>query len=316
MPQASDSMIALSKLNQNGEQPWPFFWTHHRNVRLIGPGLALLNENNQICVEATYGQRRLRSDPAWQFGGLRPAVRLQGSWTSVVSRWNPVNERTNFSHWFFDAIPRLAALPDFSNEVRIIVPPGLQAFQRESLEMLGLQGRFRPTAEKHVAIEDFYFISPPTMVACYNPYSVVFQRSKFLQHADLSYEPPDRIYINRHKQFRTVANEEEVTEFFRSRGFAVIDTAALTLGQQIRLFSQADVICGVHGAAFANTMWCKQGCKVFEFFSQGFLNGCYEWVCYCVKAEHHFLVFPCDAFLNAHIDLPAVQSMLCASGVL
>src|SRR5687768_16812638 len=49
------SVMEISKLRQNEEQPWPIFWSRLKNVRLCGVGLAPVNGEKQVCIEAVYG---------------------------------------------------------------------------------------------------------------------------------------------------------------------------------------------------------------------------------------------------------------------
>ena len=54
---------------------------------------------------------------------------------------------------------------------------------------------------------------------------------------------------------RTADNSLEIEEIFRAAGFAVVDPAPMTLGQQKAIFEQAEVIAGINGAAFANALF-------------------------------------------------------------
>src|SRR6185312_7423096 len=123
-----DSMIAVSNLRQNSEQPWPVFWTQHKNVRLIGSGLALLNHKNEMAVEAAFGERRARRDPSWFACPLTLPTQLSGTWTSIVSQWLPNDQPVNYFHWLFDGLPRLLPLADFSPETKIIIPGSIRPF--------------------------------------------------------------------------------------------------------------------------------------------------------------------------------------------
>src|SRR5215831_16969908 len=40
----ANSLMVASRLHQHASQPWPVFWSHHRNARLVSSSLALLDE--------------------------------------------------------------------------------------------------------------------------------------------------------------------------------------------------------------------------------------------------------------------------------
>lgn len=304
------SIQEKSGLRQHLEQPWPIFWSRHSNARLLGPGLALVNENGKIATESVYGESRAKTDPSYQYIPLRPPWRLSGSWTSILSRWVPTDQPTNFCHWLLEALPRLAILDELPKEVGILVPPRLLPFQTESLEWLGLKHRTRATPEKHLLVDDYFFSSPPAMIVCYNPYAVHFLRSRLLPFASEKPSGKKRIFIRRTGQFRNIVNDREVIAFFQRLGWSIVDTAILSLAEQIRMFADAEAICGAHGAAFTNVVWCQPNCRVIELFADSFLSGCFEWVANCVQAHHSFIIFPSDHAMNARIDLSRLKKHL------
>jgi len=291
------------------EQPWPIFWTRHANVRLLGPSLALVNDQKALCVESAF-LRFHRDDPGyWAFPCRRPRV-LEGPWTSVISRWVPSNQRTNYAHWLFEALPRLAVVDEFPRETRVLVPSTLQSFQKESLQWLDLAGRCCPTSETHLKVRDYFFSSPPTMIVCYNPYAVQFLRSCFLSRGTTVPLSSSRIFLQRDAPIRNATDQTALSEFFSSHGWTVVDPGTLTLAQQIGLFSQAEAVCGIHGAAFANLVWCPPGCRVIELLADAYINPCYEWIAECVRARYEFHIFPSDVSLNAKVSIDLLRKRL------
>ncbi|MBM3861406.1 MAG: glycosyltransferase family 61 protein [Verrucomicrobia bacterium] len=303
------SVMILSGLRQHLEQPWPIFWSRHQRVRLVGPGLLHLDGQRRLCVEAAYGSQRWREDPGYRHALWRRPLRLEGAWTSVISRWVPTTPSCSYAHWMLEALPRLALLAEFPSETRILVPHDRLKHREESLRLLGLEQRCRRSAETDIEVEDYFFSSPPTMIVCYSPYAVQFLRSRLLPFAGAG-DSPSRIFVRREGWNRNLANEDAVLEFFRNRHWTVVDTATMSLVEQMRLFQQAEAICGVHGAGFTNVAWCRPGCKVIELFAEGYLSGCFEWLTQCVGAKHYFLVCPADRSLNAQVNLSELQALL------
>lgn len=312
---APDSLLVACKLNQHGEQPWPVLWSRHSEARLTGPSLALMNERKQLASESLYGPGFLKDDPSYNTLRLPPALRLEGSWTSLASRWTPNSGVPTFSHWILDALPRLAVLDEFPPDTRILVPAALAGYQKESLKLLGLLDRVRYTPEQHLVVENYYFSSPTTMVSCHNPYGVGFLRRAFLPKADMAYAGAKKIFIQRKGKNRGIQNDAEVTDYFRRLGWAIIDTEKLTFAQEIKLFSEAEAVAGILGSGFTNCLWSPPGCKVITFVAGNWLDGWVEWICDVNRLDYHYAIFPADHALMARVDLPTVKKLLAAAGL-
>jgi hypothetical protein len=284
----SSSLIKQTGHNQNGRQPWPVFWIKMKNARLVGDSLAPLNSYKQVMLEAVYGEEFAATDPSYHYSHLHSPLRLEGGWTSLISRWD-----SGYYHWFHDALPRLALLGEFPGEIKILIRGPLSPYQRESLEMLGLLERIREIEKNHLIIEDYYFSSPPGMTGCTNPYVVSWLREKFLPHQALI-ETPGRFFIKRQGKTRGIINQEEIAEYFLSQGWGVIDLETLGFAEQIAWFANAEIIVGEHGGGFSNLVWCRSGTKVLELCADNFLNGCYEGISLCLPLEHRFEVVKAD----------------------
>jgi capsular polysaccharide biosynthesis protein len=295
----------MAGLGQEAQIRWPVFWSHHSDARLTGSTLLLHNEHRQAVVEAGYGSDFIKHDPGyWQFR-FPPAVRLEGNWTSVVSRFSD-----GFPHWFLDALPRLALLSEFPSDTRVIVPSHLDAYHRDTLDWLGLTDRIRPTPERHLQVEHFFFGSMTNITGLFDPYAVEFCQRSFRHHADLAYDSPKRFFVHRVNVRRGLINEQEVIRFFQDRGWAIIDTQALTMAQQIQLFARAEHVCALHGAALANLLWSQPGCRVLELVPANFLNGVFEGLSEALGIDHSFLLCKGDADYKAWVDLDELRKRL------
>ena len=298
-PLKPDSLRKLCNLHQDEHQPWPCFWSHRKDVRLVGPSLAPLDERKRLCQEAIFSAHCIDFDPSNRYLRLPPPVRLPGNWTSITSAWSE-----GFYEWWLDALTRLALLAEFPADTRILVPGRLQPWQVESLQLLGLYGRVRPAPKRHLLLENYFFSSPSSMTGCWNPYGIDWLRQRFLRHADPDWQAPRRTFIHRIGKRRGLVNETEVLEFFKGLGWSIVDPETLTVRQQIKLFSEADMLCGLHGGAFVNTLWCKPGCRILELCTNNHLNGVYEGVAEHLGLSHRYLVYKGDGlrFITVSID--------------
>ncbi len=305
IPAAKDSVREWRGLGQNGRQPWPIFWSRHKNARLVGPSLALLDERKLVLVESVFGPEFAIQDPSYRYLRIDAPVHLPGVWTSLISRWSK-----NYYHWLMDCLPRLALLRRFPENIGVLVPADLPSYAVETLQLLGVQDHCRPTPENHLIIDDYYFSTLTAMSGCDNPYAISYLRTAFLGKGASDTALPKRFYIRRSGKPRGVANETEVIQFFGERGWAIIDTETLSFRQQILLFSQAEAFCTIHGAAMTNLVWCKPGCHAIEMFASNFVNGCYEGIAAYVDTHYLPLIFEGDSQLRAIVDLSRLRKAM------
>ena len=306
-PAGPNSLRERCQLAQHTRQPWPFFWARIPNARLVGGNLVLVDEQKRLVEESAFGQPYAKIDPSNNYLWLPEPIRLEGPWTSTRSHWCPY--KCAYYHWFMDALPRLALLDQFPTETRLIAPDIRSGFRRESLEILGLLDRCRPTPEQHVIVEDYYFSSPPAMTGCDNPYAVNFLRDRFLSTSRPASVMPEKIYIVR-TDLRTALNGDELLEFLQARGFTPILAEKFSLREQIAMFANARAVCGIHGAGFTNTLWCRPGTKVIELCPANYLNGCYESLTAQIGLDYHYLVSEADREIRIRVDLKALGACL------
>jgi hypothetical protein len=313
----SDSIMVTGGYRQHREQPWPIFWSEHRQTNLVTESLALLSNDKSLCLESVYGWRRLRDDPASRFFRLPPVTSLAGNWTSIVSRWVPTEGKRlgismpNYTHWMLDALPRLALMPEFPADTKILVPADLHRNQKESLALLGLWERCRPTTEQHLKIERYFFSSPTTMLQCYNPYAIQFLRERFLLKRDRTFSSPKRVFVKRVGLSREPLNAGEIEQFFEKRGWTPIDVVKLTFAQQVQLFHEAESIAGMFGSAFTNCVFCKPGCEVIPIMPVEFgMDGFLEWIGQVVGYDLHPFVLANDYTYRFSVDLDALGKWL------
>lgn len=68
----------------------------------------------------------------------------------------------------------------------------------------------------------------------------------------------ERIYLSRRNpSYRATVNNEELEEYFKSKGFFFVTGATLSLQEKANLFYHAKVIAGAYSAGWINTMFCK-----------------------------------------------------------
>lgn len=305
IPAGPDSVRALCGMGQNGRQPFPIFWMRQPNARLVGESLALMDSHKRLALESVFGNEYHKVDPSYNYLTLPPPLKLEGPWTSVISK-----AHEGYFHWLADCLPRLALINEFPPDTQILIPAKLERFHRESLELMGLFDRCRPTPERHILIEDYYFASPTVHPGCDNPYAFEFLRKTFLPFGKDPGNLPRRFYVRRRNKTRGVLNEDELHAYFKSVGWAVLDMEEFSFTDQIRLFANADGVCSINGSALMNLVWSKPGCRAVELLADNFFNGCFEGITPYLGIDYHFLKFQADRWSRIQVDIPALDKVI------
>ena len=60
--------------------------------------------------------------------------------------------------------------------------------------------------------------------------------------------------------------DKEVSSFLAKHGFETVQAESLSISEQARLFAEAKIVLGPHGAGFTNIAFCKPGTKVVELY--------------------------------------------------
>ena len=313
---AEDSLVVRCGLRQHLEQPWPVIWTEHDKARLVSTSLALINDRKEVCLESVYGPLRWREDPSARFLRLPPARFLAGPWTSLVSAWTPLDGIPIYGHWLHDALPRLAILRDLPRETGILVPPKLKPIHWETLDLLGLRSRCRPTTETHLKVEKYHFSAPTSMIDCYNPYGIQWMRESFLPLADRTYQGPKKFFFARTGKRRAIENIREITRILVDHGWAVVRDMDLTFAQTVRLFSQATEVCGFLGSNMSNVIFCSPGCRVLHWVPDNFLDGWVDLMAPVLQLDYRSIILRSGG-PKAHtiqLDPEEILAGLCAWG--
>ncbi len=186
----------------------------------------------------------------------------------------------NYWHWLFDVLPRIEL---YKQTFRVedldylLVPSYSESFQKETLDLLNFE------KEKILSSLNYRHILPTELYVTQHPYRIKdfdkdelnipiwiikWLRLKFLEHSKISkINLPKKIYIDRgdsRYETRKIINDSEVKKFLEKKGFAILRLADYSFIDQIKLFSSAKYVVGLHGGGFANIIFCNQGTNLLE----------------------------------------------------
>lgn len=176
----------------------------------------------------------------------------------------------NYFHWTIECLPRVRAVREFERQtgedVTFLVPDDLPGWIAESLELVGCEPAEIQAAESAVYRTENLVVSSfprPTAADCR------WIRERVLANAtvdEADIETGSNVYVSRHDaKERRVLNEAEVVETLSGYGFQSYRLEELSVAEQAKLFDDADLVVGAHGAGLSNLIY-SQDSGVLELF--------------------------------------------------
>lgn len=241
------------------------------NNIIEGPSFQYRNNINSFC----------KLNSVFQKGTPRFKKKINGS---VLSLLVGGAGNSNYWHWLFDVLPKLHIFNNSRlkvNEIDYYLLPNIEkSFQIETLDLLNVSRNKRLSSKyfRHITANKLFIVDHPYNLTN-NPFKdplniplwiIKFLRKNFMNKLILdSYKNkifPDKIYINRKDghTLRYIINEEEIEFKLKKNGFASITMSDYSFIDQVKIFNNAKTIIGLHGAAFANLVFCRPSTKILE----------------------------------------------------
>jgi capsular polysaccharide biosynthesis protein len=113
----------------------------------------------------------------------------------------------------------------------------------------------------------------------------------FREHYGLRAGHGRRLFFSRGgSKIRRLVNEDVLFEIAKEHGFERFEARADNHAEQVRAFSDADIVVGVHGAGLGNLAFCKPGTRMLEIFPENFTKSTYLWVSRHIGLEYDWMV--------------------------
>lgn len=146
----------------------------------------------------------------------------------------------------------------------------------------------------------------------YEPQTIILLRNEFLKcnkvvrRARLG----TKFYSMRSPNLpRSIANDEEVKQFMMLKGIEPIDFGALSLRDQLRLASGAELIIGPHGANLANSFMMEANGILFELRCAGDAhNNCYFALASAASLRYAYSIHEVDQEGRITVDIGRLAS--------
>lgn len=239
--------------------------------RVFGPGHVLAPDGTTIARDVSWdfgkppgehwllAYRKIRT-PRWIDGPVAVAATSLGA---------------GYCHWLLEELPRWLVLGADRSGARTIIAHGSQPFMREALGRIGGAHELLEPG-RHAHVECAELIVPrlsgpegePTAAV-----AAILQERIAPWTAKAASPWGERIYISRENaRRRRVTNEGELWARLAAHGFRKVRLEELPWSEQIAALQHAKVVVAPHGAGLANTVFCRAGTRVVEFFNRGYVN--------------------------------------------
>jgi len=286
-----------------------------RGARVHFPSGAVLTRDNTVIVESALDSYRLKQTGI--FGARRtPPVRLPGTMTTI---WYRLSE--GYYHWLLDSLTRLAALPS-DTPLTLLLPNPATPLQEASLRLFLPESvtvmRVDPGVyEPDLLLMPSFLINknsawlPPTLA---KPL-----RERVFSRLELTPDVPGtrRLYISRgDAPKRRLLNEAEIIAYLSARGFEIVLGSTLSFEDQVRLFHDADIVVGAHGAGLSNLLFASPQTRVLELFGTDYSLTWYSLLAHSLGQKYRFAIS--DSPVGRHDDfivgLEAVRAVFDGEG--
>jgi capsular polysaccharide biosynthesis protein len=256
-----------------------------RNVHLVGPRATCITRSRKIITEHLGGTRSamLSNEP-----NLRPFLFLTkslGRPEQKLDRVFSINSRYafNFYHWFMDCLTCLRGYEEYRTDrvCDLMLPAGLSAWQRRSLELMSYKEGYIPYEFNHLFVRELVLPSWPrveTFDLPPSPSTLSWLRNRLMEnHRPGCSVDGDRIFISREDSSKgsRIANESEVRKLLTDLGFETVVLSEMSLDEQISLFEKAKFVVASHGAGLTNLLYSSNP-RVVEIFPKNEFNRYYS----------------------------------------
>ena len=270
------------------------------SVEADGRGRATLLRLKNAMIYRDYGgviaeDRRLLIDASPWFAGVGwagqtaltdlriPVDRFDGRIVGVLCG----RSAYNYYHWLMEILPKIEVISKNASAKNGVAPdayliPKGTSFEQETLRFLGISDDYLIgiSGSETVQVGTALVATLPGRLTTPSHLAVNFLRSAF-RPAMSTVKPWRRLYVTRSDAGgRRVINEDRVLAELQYLGFELVSLTGWTVEQQVRHFSEAEIVVGPHGAGMTNTAFMQNGSKgLLEFMPVTYKVPCFETIC-------------------------------------
>jgi hypothetical protein len=205
----------------------------------------------------------------------QPSIRVPGSRLSGEFVFLPNN---SYYHWLVEDLPVFLKSLAVTHRAKVLLPGNSAPYVREVAELIDNEIVLMDSpvrVERLVMTGKTGGMGSPLAGLTPHPSDVAILREFFAKHQEPAADER-KLYLSRVGQKRSPVNEAALQLEMEKQGFARFDGTGMSLLAQVKLFSSARQLIGMHGAALSNIVWTPAGADVCEIFSSTYMPSCYS----------------------------------------
>lgn len=198
-----------------------------------------------------------------------------------------------YYHWLLEDLPDfLLTLIHINESQPIYIYKNAPKYVRDILTLKELKYK---EVERFAAPRQLYLVNRSQNTGWPSKNSIELLRATFLGYSKIETDEKNsslnnHVYVSRLESSRSPKFESELCRYLESKGWKIIYSEKLSLTRQIAVFSEARVVCGVHGAGLANSVFMKKGSYLIELSPERFVP-CFSRIAELVELNYSHLVF-------------------------
>ncbi len=264
-----------------------YSWGHSGSVitargALIGP------------VSGAFGMRN-SNDPIFRKSVFKRPTPLPGSGALLAVPGGG----SNYFHFMAHFLPRIHLLQQAGvslNQISyFLVNRSRAPFFDEGLLAAGIHPGQRKALnhEDHYLCEHLYFSSIPGQNMHLPEWVLKYLRGLFLREPGeaSSIAPFRKLYISRRKaKKRHLLDEAELISVIAGFGFEVVELESFSIREQAKIFSEARLVLGCHGAGLTNVVFCEPRTTIIELLPDQNMSWLYWALSDRANLDYHYIL--------------------------
>ncbi|MBU5614500.1 glycosyltransferase family 61 protein [Geomonas azotofigens] len=274
----------------------------------VSPHSGMVWIGKRILEESVGSLRRIMDWGDVLHEPLLPAAELRVNEPVVVCH------PATYYHWLLEVLPNvLFAVAQFP-DVRIVLPENPPRYVLDGLATaLGPEGgrnvifSSTPVRVERLVVPQYHTqpeFTPPQVLELLR--SAVKAKVVPRRAGNLERRTGSKIYISRRKSRRRLGGEAELERILREMGFTVLHCEELSFADQVRVFHDAEIVVGSHGAGLSNLVWSEPPCRVVEIFPKNYILDCFAWLSFSGGFDYRYVI--CDT--GHKIDQGAMDAVI------
>lgn len=195
-------------------------------------------------------------------GGMTHSVsKLSKNLEQVSGSWSVLPYSDYYFHTLIEDLPQVIRVCRRHPNLKILTTTDNPKWTFELLDLFNIP--YQATQSRSVRVEEYVAITAPRGIS-HNTVKLLREKSE-IKFGSLG----SRILIARGDSINRAepSLEDELFNSLADFGFERINPSEISIQEQVRIFSAAKVIVGLHGGGLSNMVWSPVGCKIIEIFN-------------------------------------------------